>query len=234
MVTYHRHNDFTNCIESVLKNTIVNYHLHIIDNSRGAIDNVLARYETLKKITVYKNDQNIGKPKAVNSYYDQIMRECCLPYFISIDSDVIVKKAWLLELISSYQAINVKAGLIAPVIQNKISETWVWQLNNQVRMHNISELGSEVCPGVFTNRYTAGPAIIINKSLFESVGRFDEGQMYGADDGILCRKFTNRGYFVGINTNVSVIHSNLDSDQDYLDWKARNVSGDVDMTGRWG
>jgi len=237
MVTYHRPNDLRACLESIINDTIVPYHLHIIDNSVGAIDKVIEDYEQYESITFYKNKSNIGKPKAVNKHYDQIMKNYPLSYFVSIDSDIVVTRGWLLELVRSYQSIshNIKVGLIAPVIKNAKHETWGWQLANKVRMHNICNIGADdFYSGVFSNRYTAGPVLLINRKLFENLGKFDSSQRYGADDGILCRKCDNHGCFIGINTNTSVIHLNNDSDQEYEDWKTRNIRADIDQTGRWG
>ncbi|MHA2401480.1 MAG: glycosyltransferase [Candidatus Kariarchaeaceae archaeon] len=235
MVTYHRPNDFTNCVESILKNTIVKYHLHIIDNSQGAIDEQLNKYKNLANISVHRNDVNIGKPKSVNDCFFKISSNFNR-FFVSMDSDIVVKKGWLLNLSRSFDFVSrsTKVGIIAPVIQNNNEETWQWQLTNGVRMHNISKLGDDShCRGVFENRYTSGPVLVINRTLFDNVGGFDTKQLYGADDGILCRKSHNRGFFVGIDTNVTVMHVNNDSDKEYESWKVRNIKGNVDEKGRW-
>ena len=235
MVTYHRPNDFTNCVESILKNTIVKYHLHIVDNSQGAIDEQLNKYENLANISVHRNDVNIGKPKSVNDCYFK-MGKSSNKFFVNMDSDIVVKKGWLLNLSRSYEFVSqsTKVGIIAPVIQNSLKETWRWQLANVVRMHKINKLGNDLyCRGVYENLHTAGPVLLINRQLFDAVRGFDAKQLYGADDGSLCRKSHNRGFFVGIDTNVTVMHVNNDSDKEYESWKVRNIKGNVDEKGRW-
>ena len=236
MVAYHRANDLKRCVDSVLSNTQAKFRLCIIDNSLGAIDATLDTYRSCDNVVIYKNDSNLGKPRAVNRWYDKIMLRSRAGYFVSIDSDVVVKPGWLCELIRSYVAVSrhVKVGLMAPIIQDHLFETWQWQLDNKVRMHNTSIMREESSyKGVYYNRYTAGPVLLINKYLFEDIGGFYDKQLYGADDGQLCKTCDRKGYFIGLNTNVSVLHSQLDVDELYVNWKARNVRGDVDGCGRW-
>ena len=236
MVTYHRINDFKKCIASIISNTTVPYRLHIIDNSQNEIDEALNEYSHFSHINIIKNNQNIGKAKSVNKWYKRIMVKDKTGLFVSIDSDIIVDKNWLCKLVKSYHIINAKSkmGILAPVIKNNQVETWDWQLNNVIRMHNVRGLGDDrLCGGVYYNRYTAGPLFLINKRLFEAVGKFYDKQLYGADDGKLCKAANDAGFFVGIDTKVEVIHSNLGSDEEYDQWKMRNIKGDVDIGGRW-
>lgn len=237
MVTYHRPNDFKLSIESIIQNTLCPYHLSIIDNSKGKIDHVLDIYQRNKNITIYRNQYNIGKGAAVNRWYNTIMCNNQLSHFVSIDSDIIVPCGWLLEMQRSFYHTKraTKVGLIAPVIFNNQRETWKYQLSNRAIMHDTSILSPQfhLYPGLYYNRYTAGPLIIIDTKLFETTGLFYDKQLYGADDGQLCATAYKHQAFIGINSNLSVQHINHDSDHEYIQWKERNITMDVDQHGRW-
>jgi glycosyltransferase involved in cell wall biosynthesis len=237
MVAYHRPNDFKQCVESIIHNTDCPYHLSIIDNSKGKIDQILKQYSKHPTITIYKNNVNIGKGAAVNKWYHVIMHENKLAHFVSIDSDIIVYPGWLVELQRSFYHAKrmTKVGLIAPAICNNQSETWQHQLKNRLIMHDSSKLvqAFDIYPGMYYNRYTAGPLLIIDVKFFESVGLFYDKQLYGADDGQLCAAANINNAFIGINSKVLVEHVNNDSDTEYIQWKARNITMDVDRHGRW-
>lgn len=237
MVTYHRPNDFTSSVESITNNTLCPYHLSIIDNSKGKIDNVLDKYKHHPHISIYRNDHNLGKGAAVNKWYSHIMRYNQLSHFISIDSDVIVPNGWLLEMQRCFYhtQLMTKVGLIAPVLYNLRHETWDYQLSNKVVMHNTNVIkpAFDIYPGLYYNRSIAGPLLIIDTNLFETTGLFNGKRIYGADDGHLCVTAHKHNAFIGINTNISVQHINEDSDIDYILWKQRNITKDVDQHGRW-
>ena len=238
MVTYHRPNDFILSVQSILNHTECPFHLSIIDNSMGHINDYLDKYRLHPQITVYQNDNNIGKGAAVNKWYHTIMRNNTLSHFISIDSDIIVPPQWLIELQRSFYHMkrSTKVGLIAPAICNSSYETWEYQINHKAVMHNISQIKSafDEYHGLYYNRYTAGPTLIIDTKFFQTTGMFYDKQLYGADDGFLCATAQRHKAFVGINSNVLVRHINNDSDEQYIRWKERNVTRDVDPHGRWG
>jgi len=237
MVTYHRPNDFSNCIQSILDNTNCPFHLSIIDNSMGHIDSYLNEYRDLPNVTIYANDTNIGKGASVNKWYPTVMIHNQLAHFVSIDADIVVSEGWLTELIRSFYYLKqaTKVAMIAPAICNHDYQTWDYQTSNQMVMHNPIHLNPvfDYYPGLYHNRHTAGPLFIIDTRFFESTGMFYDKQLYGADDGILCARAYRHNAFVGINSNVMVKHLNIDSDDEYIAWKKRNITKDVDLHGRW-
>lgn len=237
MVTYHRPNDFLKSINSILENTRCPYHLSVIDNSSGQIDEYLSRFGNHEQITIYHNDTNIGKGASVNKWYNTIMKKNTLSHFVSIDSDIIVPKNWLLDMQRSFYALkrSTKVGMIAPAICHNKHETWSYQLQNRVVMHDTRKMSPafDFYPGMYYNRHTAGPLFMIDTKFFESTGLFYDKQLYGADDGHLCATASRHKAFIGIDSNILVQHINEDSDQEYISWKFRNVTKDVDLCGRW-
>lgn len=235
MVSYFRPNDLKRCVESILTNTKEPYHLSIIDNSHGGIDTTLNTF-TDPHITIYRNTQNLGKGRAFMKWYAHIIKDSNSDHFISIDSDLLVPPDWLLKLQMAAYRIRGRhpLGVLAPVIMNEVGEDFQHQISNdKVVMHRTTNASSFVLPNVYRNRHTAGPLFLIDRQFFESVRGYMQTQMYGNDDGELCKAAARQERFIGIVTDVEVLHLNDDATDGYREWKKRNVNMDVDHTGFW-
>jgi glycosyltransferase involved in cell wall biosynthesis len=234
MVSYFRPNDFSKSVASILNNTICPFHLSIIDNSHGGLDEELRKLED-QRITIYRNRTNIGKGAGINRWYGKIMEGSPLDHFVSIDSDIQVPEGWLLRLKKALFAVRSKmmAGIIAPAILN--DKSWDDQVTTgKLCMHQTGHFQeTDFHRGLYHNRYTAGPLFLIDRPFFEQNGLYYDKQLYGADDGMLCRAAWNTGRFVGIDSSVQVKHLNEDSTEGYVNWKKRNITKDVDQHGHW-
>ena len=121
-------------------------------------------------------------------------------------------------------------GLLAPIL---LKEKNKFDINN-IAMHTINNDTEEIMSGIYRNRHTAGPLLLINKKFFEAVGGYPTNQFYGNEDGYLCKKANHRNLFTGFTTSVIVNHLDIDDDEEYIKWKKRNVHGNIDHKGRWG
>jgi len=169
-------------------------------------------------------------------WYPQIMKNSRSDHFISIDPDLLVEPDWLIKLqLAAYRIrIEHKLGILAPVIMNKIGENFQQQLsNNKMIMHRTTSASHFTLSNVYYNRHTAGPLFLIDRQFFESVGGYVQNQLYGNDDGELCKSATKQQRFVGIVTDVEVLHLNDDCVDGYKEWKKRNINMDMDRIGFW-
>ncbi len=233
MVSYFRPNDLQQCVRSILTNTREPYHLSIIDNSHGKIDAVLDSFAN-QHITIYKNKTNIGKGRAFMVWYHEIMKQNTATNFVSIDSDIIVQPDWLTQMEIAYHRLSKhRPAILAPTIITNIDDNFQKQLKRgKLVMHRHTN-NSHMVNGVYKNRYTSGPLLLINKQFFESVGGYNQTQLYGNEDGELCKSAAKQNRFIGIVPEVNVFHSNTDSDIGYKEWKKKNVNKDVDQQGYW-
>lgn len=236
MVSYFRPNDFQKSVKSILSNTICSFHLSIIDNSHGGLDTELALVEADPRITIYKNSTNIGKGAAFNRWFKQIMGNPQNDHFVSIDADILVPQGWLFRMEAARTAImrHESFGVLAPIIQDNEHDTFDKQLAAGVlTMHNNTEFEFvDYHDNLYRNRYTAGPLFLVSTRLFNRYG-YCEKQLYGSDDGRLCHVAHHDELFIGITSDVSVIHLNADNSEGYQEWKNRNVTKDVDHKGYW-
>src|SRR3989338_1707235 len=92
------------CIESIVKNTDVDYRLIIIDNASG--EETKSYLESLKeqrglKLLLIRNENNLGFLKAAN----QGMRLSDAQYICLINNDTLVTDGWLSEMIEVAQSL---------------------------------------------------------------------------------------------------------------------------------
>lgn len=233
MVTYFRPNDLTWCLSSILSNTTEPFKLAIIDNSCGKLDHILDSIDD-GRITVYKNDQNIGKGKAFMRWYAEIMQKNRSDFFVSIDSDLLVPEGWLTKMLRTAYRIE-RPGVLAPVLTQGEGDSFDRQLiHDRFTMHRKGQGSGFVGPSLYYNRQTAGPLLLIYRKFFEKVGGYVQTQLYGNDDGELCKAAHKENRFIGIATDVEVLHLENDVTPGYRDWKIRNVNRNADDVGFWG
>lgn len=234
MVTYCRPNDFTQSLQSILNNTSWPYHLSIIDNSYGQLDNILNTISN-DNITIYKNHKNLGKGKAFATWYNTIMHNNKSDCFVSIDSDVVVPNNWLeLLLIAKEQVQNTQEfGAIAPTLIKNQYIPFNTQLQSKLIDHIKGKRTKPFNHHIYHNNATAGPLLLINKKFYESIGGYSTNQLYGNDDGKICRHAILQNRFIGIVTDLIVQHLDIDTTDGYNNWKLRNINGDIDKKGYW-
>ena len=130
IVTYNRQKAFEKCLNALYNTT--NQPIYIIDNSCGALDQSLNWAKTLSNnITIFKNDKNIGKAASIQNHYHVVGKS---KWFISMDSDIIVKENDIDQLIKSANNLLDKSypvSLLAPVL-NSGNNPFKTQVENNV------------------------------------------------------------------------------------------------------
>lgn len=234
-ISYHRPNDFSICIKSILDNTDIPFNLTIIDNSVGAIDHILN--DLPPEIRIIKNNMNIGKGKSFKKWYKSIIQNKNPEYIISLDCDIKVPENWLSDLIRETYRIKSPIGAIAPVLLNDENDNFQSHLDSKdLKMHGGKrgfEIAKEIIPGIYSNRLTAGSLFLINKLFYEKIGGYPGTSLFGHDDGFICGKAISEGRFVGFTTNVQCIHLHQDDTLDYKKWKHQNLNKAEVQSGHW-
>lgn len=232
MVTYFRPNDLRRCLESIVTNTVGPFRLSIIDNSCGGLEDVFNEIND-ERVVIYRNESNLGKGKGFMRWYNQIMNQHDSEFFVSIDPDLVVPRNWLPKILRAAYTIP-NPGVLAPVLTWKEGDTFDRQkASGKLVMHKDGPESGFVMPFVYKNRHTAGPLFLIHRKFFEQIGGYVQTQLYGNDDGELCKAAHRKNRFIGIVTDVEVLHLNNDATVEYKEWKKRNVNKDVDGRGFW-
>lgn len=176
------------CIDSVLKNTDVDYRLIIIDNASD--DRTRGYLEGLKEmkrppVTLVRNEKNLGFIKAVNQGMGLSDAECVL----ILNNDTLVAANWLnimMNILNKSQDI----GIVNPSSNS---------LGQRPARGEPIEIYAEKLKGESDNFVEVGSAIgfcmLIKKEVIQKIGFFDE--IYGRgnfEDTDFSRRAIKEGY----------------------------------------
>ena len=188
------------CIDSIIKNTDVDYRLIIIDNASN--DETKRYLEQLKdkegpRVLLIRNETNLGFIKAMN----QGMRDSRAPYICLINNDTIVTKGWLGEMIKVAESSS-NIGLVNPSSntlgqkpdKGEPVEAYAEKLKKDAV--SFAEIGSAI-----------GFCMLIKKEVIDKIGVFDE--IYGMgnfEDTDYSRRVIKEGYICARANRVYVYH----------------------------
>lgn len=163
-----------NCLESVLKQSFIDYEIIIIDNysKDNSVEIIEKKYKDIKLI---KNNKNLGFAAAVN----QGISASDSKYVVLLNNDTEVDEYWLEALyktiISDNKIFSVSSKMIRYFDRDKIDDAgdeytilgWAYKRGD----------------GAHTNKYnknanifsSCGGAAIYNKDILDEIGYFDEG-----------------------------------------------------------
>lgn len=151
VVLTHNRLDVTRpCVTSILENTN-NFELVVVDNA--STDGTQAWLESIGKITLIRNKENAGVPKARN----QGIRASKYEYIVLMDNDVMVRPGWLDELFWEIRNGKDVVGIEAWKLNDDFAATH--QCNNQKQEFD----------------YLGGACCLFKRAVFEKAGLLDEG-----------------------------------------------------------
>jgi glycosyltransferase involved in cell wall biosynthesis/Tfp pilus assembly protein PilF len=183
------------CIDSIQKYTDISYSITIVDNN--------SNYETknylrsIKDITLITNKKNYGFGYANN----QAIRQSNSKYICFLNSDTIVTKNWLSNLISCLE--NNNAGIVGPVSNSVSSEIQQVDFdyihctsnNNDSKIQEFSEKRSiQFKEKIAETNRLIGFCMLTKKSILEQSGIFDDRYEFNFEDDDLCLNVIEQGY----------------------------------------
>jgi len=188
------------CVDSIIKNTDVDYRLVLIDNASN--EETKKYLEQLKdkegqKVLLIRNETNLGFIKAVN----QGMRLSEAPYVCLINNDTIVTRGWLSEMVKVAESSSL-IGLINPssntLGQKPEGKESVEAYAERLKKGSVSstEIGSAI-----------GFCMLIKKEVIDKIGVFDE--IYGMgnfEDTDYSRRVIKEGYICARAHRAYVYH----------------------------
>ncbi|MCM8779643.1 MAG: glycosyltransferase family 2 protein [Candidatus Omnitrophica bacterium] len=174
------------CVDSVIRHTILPYRFIIIDNGNGLqekeyLDKLAQNNKT--KVMLIRNAQNLGFVKAVN----QGLRASNADYVCLLNNDTKVEEGWLEELIDVAEN-NPRIGIVTPV--------------SGVRGKNKPSKGRWIEIG-----FATGFCMLIKKEVVQKIGLLDESYGMGYwEDTDYCQRAKNAGYICALAKDCYVYH----------------------------
>lgn len=205
------------CIEDILKNktlTDKKYEIIVVDNNSqdGSVEYIKHKFSS---VYVIENRENLGFGKGNNVGAKNANGE----YLILLNSDVFIKNTNLNKLLenikntknigllgckilnadSTIQSVGYKYPNIAREIRRNLL-FWDYKFIKNIRYKNYLN------KGLFRTDWISGCFIVCEKTVYESVGGFDEKIFMYSEDLDLCARFNKFGRENYVNDEVSVYH----------------------------
>jgi cellulose synthase/poly-beta-1,6-N-acetylglucosamine synthase-like glycosyltransferase len=186
------------CIDSILNLNYPNYELIIVND--GSTDNTQKILEEYKDKIKIINTQGVGPSKARNLAVKQAKGE--LVAFT--DSDCIVDKEWLNELVKCFKIEENLAGVGGEQLSPQDESNFGKIVNNFMHSIGIIEYVKDEKEVVFTQHNPTCNSIY-KKEVFEKLGGFKEG-LWPGEDVEFDYRVTKTGYKLLFNPKAIVYH----------------------------
>lgn len=180
------------CLNSVLVNTHTPFHLILIDN--GSTDGTFEYLYSLQNqgmgMTIIKNSQNLGWPKAMN----QAIQESKALYICFLNNDTVVTKNWLKDMSNHFWYVDGSVKEIIAVVPTLDVTSG--------RQRHIFNTGEDIEETI----YLTGHCIFIKRKAVNELEGFDESFGNAQVDIDFAIRLRKKGYRMVIARDVFVKH----------------------------
>lgn len=195
--TFNNEDTINNYLSSLLKNIPPQSEVIVVDNK--SFDNTLEKLNEFKKITLIKNNENLGFAKACNIGALNARGEYL--FFLNPDIEVVGDSiSCLLSFISKDSSIGVLAPKLVLKngdIQNSVRKLPTLSGAIKEYIFGVKSAYSEYVPESLDPieiEAAYGAAVLIRKELFNKIKGFDERYFMYYEDLDLCRRIRNLGF----------------------------------------
>lgn len=200
------------CIESILTSTYENYSITVIDN--GSEDNSINDIDKISnKINIIKIGKNLGYSKGYNFAFNKIKNQDDDYYFL-LNNDTVINKDTLEMLYLSLKNFGYN-NIYSPKIINSNNDL-IWYAGG--RMNPLTNLSYHI--GINSNEdivkyktsvtdFVSGCAMLIEKSLVDSLNGFNEAFNFYYEDIDLCLRAKKKANVKCIFVNDSKVYHKI-------------------------
>ena len=200
------------CLESILSSTYENYTITVIDN--GSVDKSIDNIDKISsKINVIKIGQNLGYSKGYNFAFNKI-KSYDDDYYFLLNNDTIINKDTLESLNLSLNHFGPN-NIYSPKIIN-VNNNTIWYAGGKINpLTNLSyHIGINSREDIVTYKtdvtdFVSGCAMLIKKSLVESLNGFNEFFNFYYEDIDLCLRAKKNTNAKCIFVNDSIVYHKI-------------------------
>ena len=182
------------------------YEVIVVDN--GSTDDTAEFLSTLSgDVQIIRNHDNLGFARACN----QGAKAARGKYLVFLNNDTIPQSGWLNALVAEAEG-DASVGIVGSKLlypDGTIQHAGVVRDCQYLLPYHLYKSFAGEHPAVNHRRefqIVTAACLLIRRSLFEEVGKFDEGYLNGLEDADLCLKVRERGYQVVYQPRSVVVH----------------------------
>lgn len=208
IVTYNREKDIQICLESILNSTYKNYEIVIVDNA--STDNTLKILEEKyrDKIKFIKSDKNLmaGGGRNLGAKHSEGK------YLLFIDSDNIIDKEMINELIKKIDSLN-NAGMVGPLMYFYKDPKRIWWAGSTINLWTskttyigINEIDKNQYNLIRKVSYIPN-IFMIKKNIWDKVDGINENYVMHYEESDLAEKIKKIGYKIYMIPTAKTWHN---------------------------
>lgn len=205
IVNWERSEDTIQCIQSLISDNIEQTHILIVDN--GSRDNSIEQIQTVYPlINILSLPNNLGFAGGYNAGIEYALATDA-DYILLLNNDTVVEKGSISALLSSTWDVAV------PKILYHGSKNRIWAAGARLRSFPpaVVMIGFNHLDGIDYNvpyllRYATGCALMIRRSVLESVGGFDIAYKNYMEDYDFSYRVYSMGFSMGYVPKARIYH----------------------------
>ena len=196
VLTWNSENDITECLASLRLLEYPNYEIIVVDNvSADRTPNIVKN--SFPDVTLIINKKNLGFGGGFNVGIKEAIKKKA-DYIVCLNSDVVVDKHFLLELIKVGE-LSEKVGGLCPIAYYYDQPNRINGAGGIVRIIRPKVFGcGEIDKGQYgeikETRMLCGPALVLKREVFLDIGFFDTEYFYGPEDMDIALRLLKNGY----------------------------------------
>jgi len=195
IVNYNGQEDTLECLESLSKTTYENKRIIVVDNgSQEPPSEIKRRFPEVQLIEL---KENTGFAGGNNTALRRLPKNTA--YALLLNNDTVVKEDFLEPLVKTAES-EQSIGLVCPKIYYHAKPNTLWFAGSEMRgIRGVAHLGDgEVDRGQYDSQedvgFLTGCALLIKKSVLESVGFLDDDFFLYYEDVDYCLRASAAGY----------------------------------------
>ena len=180
-------------------------HIVVVDNSTSASMRVAAHLtKFFPEGTFINSPKNLGYGAGNNLGFDQVKTE----YALILNPDLTIDKKNLSAMLNTMQQYPKAMVVGANIYDTRLekferSYDWTWKYTGTPNKINPD--------GDVSTMWLFGCCLLIRKSLFEGIGRFDERIFMYYEEFDICKRAVEKGYDVILSKNAIAFHESQSS-----------------------
>lgn len=197
IVNYNTADLLTPCLQSVFKQTGLNFEIIVIDNaSQDHSLEVLKNFS--KQITVIASSKNLGFGKANNVAAQQ----CKGKYIFLLNPDTELTTPDSLQMLKEFMDNNPSYGLVGTRIINTNGTETLPRKHYPGEKHSKNEFNH--LPGDIA--WILGASMFMTADLYKKIHGFDEDYFLYGEDTDICLRIRKLGYQIGYLDKITIKH----------------------------
>ena len=202
--------DTRECLDSLAALEYPAYRVVVVDNGSedGSLESLRRSH---KQVEYIANQSNLGYARGNNVGIDHALAGKA-DYVLVLNNDTLVSPGFLGWLVQAAEA-NQQIGVVGPKIYYRGEGDKLWFAGGRVHMAlgNTTHIGNRrrdgpAYEGTLEVDYVTGCAMLIKRSVLESIGSFDPAYVAYFEDCDLCLRAKDRGFRVVCAREAKIWH----------------------------